>query len=70
MLITFDMGFADIRAYPPEAAPGLIVLRLAARRPSASAASTAPDLATRLTACVLLRMTHSRRLQVQGQEGP
>ena len=27
-LMTLDMGFADIRAYPPERFPGLIVLRL------------------------------------------
>ncbi len=26
--ITFDTGFADIRAYPPACFPGLIVLRL------------------------------------------
>jgi predicted nuclease of predicted toxin-antitoxin system len=28
VLITLDMGFADIRAYPPASYPGLIVLRL------------------------------------------
>lgn len=28
-IITLDTGFSDIRAYPPEAYPGLIVLRLA-----------------------------------------
>jgi predicted nuclease of predicted toxin-antitoxin system len=28
-LITLDLGFADIRAYPPQEFPGLIVLRLA-----------------------------------------
>ena len=27
-LVTLDMGFADIRAYPPEQFAGLIVLRL------------------------------------------
>ena len=27
-LLTFDLGFADIRAYPPEEYAGLIVLRL------------------------------------------
>lgn len=27
-LITLDVDFADIRAYPPEASPGMIVLRL------------------------------------------
>lgn len=26
-LVTLDLGFADIRAYPPEEYPGLIVLR-------------------------------------------
>jgi len=28
ILMTLDMDFADIRAYPPEQYPGLIVLRL------------------------------------------
>jgi predicted nuclease of predicted toxin-antitoxin system len=28
ILITVDLGFADIRTYPPEASPGFIVLRL------------------------------------------
>lgn len=27
-LVTLDVGFADIRAYPPQNYPGLIVLRL------------------------------------------
>ncbi len=27
-LITLDVGFADIRAYPPEQYPGIVVLRL------------------------------------------
>lgn len=27
ILVTLDLGFADIRAYPPERYPGLIVLR-------------------------------------------
>lgn len=27
-LITLDLGFADIRAYPPQQYPGLVVLRL------------------------------------------
>lgn len=27
VLVTLDLGFADIRAYPPEQYPGLIVLR-------------------------------------------
>ncbi len=27
-LVTLDLGFADIRTYPPEEYPGLIVLRL------------------------------------------
>lgn len=28
MLVTLDTDFADIRAYPPAEAPGLLVLRL------------------------------------------
>jgi predicted nuclease of predicted toxin-antitoxin system len=30
-LITMDLDFADIRSYPPEQYPGLIVLRLASQ---------------------------------------
>ena len=29
VLITLDLDFADIRSYPPELSPGIIVLRLA-----------------------------------------
>ena len=29
ILVTLDLDFADIRTYPPEEHPGLIVLRLA-----------------------------------------
>jgi predicted nuclease of predicted toxin-antitoxin system len=28
ILVTLDVGFADIRSYPPQTLPGLIVLRL------------------------------------------
>ncbi len=35
MLVTFDLGFADIRAYPPGAHAGIVLLRLADQRPSA-----------------------------------
>lgn len=28
ILITLDLGFADIRAYPPDEHPGMLVLRL------------------------------------------
>ncbi|HYO14334.1 MAG TPA: DUF5615 family PIN-like protein [Thermoanaerobaculia bacterium] len=27
-LVTFDLGFSDLRIYPPQSYPGLIVLRL------------------------------------------
>jgi predicted nuclease of predicted toxin-antitoxin system len=29
VLVTLDLDFADIRAYPPDSCPGVIVLRLA-----------------------------------------
>jgi len=28
VLLTFDIDFADIRAYPPEGSPGIVVFRL------------------------------------------
>jgi predicted nuclease of predicted toxin-antitoxin system len=30
-LLTFDLGFGDIRQYPPEEYPGVVVLRLASQ---------------------------------------
>jgi predicted nuclease of predicted toxin-antitoxin system len=35
MLVTFDLGFGDLRAYPPGTHPGVIVLRLGAQQPGA-----------------------------------
>jgi predicted nuclease of predicted toxin-antitoxin system len=34
MLITFDIGFGDVRAYPPGSHPGIVVLRIADQRPA------------------------------------
>lgn len=33
MLVTFDLGFGDVRAYPPAAHAGVVILRLADQRP-------------------------------------
>jgi predicted nuclease of predicted toxin-antitoxin system len=33
MLVTFDLGFGDIRAYPPATHSGVVVLRLMDQRP-------------------------------------
>jgi predicted nuclease of predicted toxin-antitoxin system len=33
MLVTFDIGFGDVRAYPPESHSGIVLLRLADQRP-------------------------------------
>jgi predicted nuclease of predicted toxin-antitoxin system len=35
MLVTFDLGFGDLRAYPPGTHPGVIVLRLDDQQPGA-----------------------------------
>jgi predicted nuclease of predicted toxin-antitoxin system len=35
MLVTFDLGFGDLRAYPPGTHPGVIVLRLDDQQPEA-----------------------------------
>jgi predicted nuclease of predicted toxin-antitoxin system len=37
MLVTFDLGFGDIRAYPPATHSGVVLLRLADQRPEAVA---------------------------------
>ncbi len=34
LLITFDVGFGDLRAYPPQDHAGIIVLRLRDQQPS------------------------------------
>ena len=34
VLVTLDVDFADIRAYPPDRSPGLIVLRIASQSKS------------------------------------
>ena len=33
ILLTFDLDFADVRAYPPHSYPGLIVLRIGSQSP-------------------------------------
>ena len=33
ILVTFDLDFADVRAYPPHRYPGLIVLRISSQAP-------------------------------------
>lgn len=33
MLVTFDLGFGDVRAYPPASHSGVVVLRLNDQRP-------------------------------------
>ena len=33
MLVTFDIGFGDLRAYPPGSHHGIVLLRLADQRP-------------------------------------
>ena len=47
-LITLDIGFADIRLYPPESYPGIIVLRLA--RPRHTPCIVSSGAATRASA--------------------
>ena len=33
MLVTFDVGFGDVRAYPPGSHPGIVLLRISDQRP-------------------------------------
>ena len=33
MIMTFDIGFGDLRAYPPGSHPGLVVLRITDQGP-------------------------------------
>lgn len=37
MLVTFDLGFGDVRTYPPASHSGVVILRLADQRPDAVA---------------------------------
>lgn len=34
MLVTFDLGFGDVRMYPPASHSGVVVLRLSDQRPA------------------------------------
>jgi predicted nuclease of predicted toxin-antitoxin system len=61
-LVTLDTGFADIRAYPPESYPGLMVLRL-----SRQDATHVLRVIERLTA-VLLHEDPNRRLWIVEEE--
>ena len=36
MLVTFDVGFGNLRAYPPGTHNGIVLLRLADQRPDAT----------------------------------
>jgi predicted nuclease of predicted toxin-antitoxin system len=42
ILVTFDRGFADLRAYPPGSHPGMVVLRL--RRQGLASVTAALEL--------------------------
>lgn len=35
VLVTFDVGFGDVRVYPPDTYPGIVLLRLADQQPDA-----------------------------------
>jgi predicted nuclease of predicted toxin-antitoxin system len=35
LLVTFDLGFGDVRAYPPATHAGIVLLRLIDQRPAA-----------------------------------
>ena len=54
-LVTLDTEFADIRLYPPERYPGLVVLRLSKQGPRHQAEVVAP----------LLRQLHDSSLRGQ-----
>jgi predicted nuclease of predicted toxin-antitoxin system len=36
MLVTFDVGFGDVRTYPPQSHPGIVLLRIADQRPDST----------------------------------
>ena len=36
MLVAFDVGFGDIRAYPPDSHPGIVLLRITDQRPDST----------------------------------
>jgi predicted nuclease of predicted toxin-antitoxin system len=70
-LVTLDLGFADIRSYPPEEYQGLVVLRLP-RQDKALVLQTCSRLVTALSAASLvgqLWIGEANRLRVRrGQE--
>ena len=56
MLVTFDLGFAEVRAYPPGTHPGVLALRLSDQQPAAVTEFCADCLlSTTSTPCGLRR---------------
>jgi predicted nuclease of predicted toxin-antitoxin system len=47
ILVTFDLGFGDLRVYPPSQHAGIVLLRLRDQQPSATLRVLAGLLATR-----------------------
>jgi len=67
ILVTLDLGFADIRMYPPAQYPGLIVLRPAAQdKPSVLALANRLVMALRNRAMNHeLRIVDDRRIRIR-----
>lgn len=57
MLITFDLGFGDVRVYPPSEHAGIVLLRLRDQQPDATLQALRDLLATRDLADLPHRLT-------------
>jgi predicted nuclease of predicted toxin-antitoxin system len=72
-IVTLDQDFSNIRRYPPEDYPGIMVLRLAnkSRQPVLSAVTRLiPLLATeKLTGCLWIVEEHRVRIREGGTSG-
>jgi predicted nuclease of predicted toxin-antitoxin system len=70
--ITMDLGFADIRAYPPEQSPGIVVFRLASQSRAATLAACRRLLPLLQEAAVArhLWIVDEQNVRIRGGEKP
>ena len=57
MLVTFDLGFGDVRVYPPAEHAGILLLRLRDQQPDATLQALRSLLAARDLAGLVQRLT-------------
>lgn len=72
MLVTFDLGFGDVRSYPPAEHTGIVLLRLRDQQPGATLRALRGLLAARDLARLRQRLTvlTEDRMRVRSDRNP